>query len=156
MATTTEIIKTHLENIKRKIAENMASRSVSGRSVNSLRVEIGDSTATLWGSSSFLAMERGRGPGAVPKGFHEIIKEWAVKKGVTIKPKYQGQSTEGALNSFAGAVAHTIMTKGTRLFRSGRHEEIYSAAINEELQIMGDALVIDVLDKVSTINEGFI
>lgn len=156
MTTTTEIIKTHLENIKKKIADNMARRTVSGRSVNSLRVEVGDSTAALWGSSSFLAMERGRGPGAVPKGFHEIIKEWAVKKGVAIKPKYQGQSAEGALNSFAGAVAHTIMTKGTRLFRSGRHEEIYSAAIIEELQLMGDALVISALDEVTTINDRFV
>lgn len=141
MATVQEILTTHLNNVKNKVAEKMAARKASGRSAQSLVVEVSGDTGTLYGSASFLAMEKGRGPGQVPVGFNEIIRDWAIDKGISIQPKYQGQTQEGALNSFAGAVAHMIMTKGTRLFRSGQQEDIYSTIIADEIKQMGDELL---------------
>lgn len=153
MATVQEILTTHLNNVKNKVAERMAARKASGRSAQSLVVEVSGDTGTLYGSASFLAMEKGRGPGPVPVGFNEIIRDWAIDKGISIQPKYQGQTQEGALNSFAGAVAHMIMTKGTRLFRSGQQEDIYSSIIADEIKQMGDDLVLSALDQVSIINQ---
>lgn len=63
------IIKLHLENVKAKIANQMAAnnRNASGRSVASLTVEVTGNIGVLWGSKSFLAMEHGRKGGKVPK-----------------------------------------------------------------------------------------
>ena len=61
MANSNEILRQHLTNIKNRIAERMAAshRNASGRSVASLKVEVGDGHAVLWGAKSFLVMEKG-------------------------------------------------------------------------------------------------
>lgn len=156
MPTIDELLKSHLENVKTKIAERMASsgRNASGKSVASLRVEVNDSHGILWGSKSFLAMERGRGPGAIPMGFVEIITAWAKAKGISAYSKAGvRQDKDTAMRSFAGAVAFNIMKKGTRLFRNKQYNDIYTSALNEELDKMKDAMVINLLDQVSTIND---
>lgn len=68
MATVQEILTRHLENVKSKVAQAMAdnNRNASGRSVASLRVEVSGNVGTLYGSKSFLVMERGKKPAKCP------------------------------------------------------------------------------------------
>lgn len=156
MADTNEILREHLNNIKTKIAERMAmnKRNASGRTVASLKVEVGDGHAILWGSKAFLAMERGRGPGAVPMNFVEIIMAWAQAKGISAKAKYgQNANQESAMRYFAGAVAFNIMKKGTKLHRTKQYDDIFTTVLNEELEKMSEAMAINLLDQVSTIND---
>jgi len=127
-----QILTKHLEHLKARIAEKMASRNASGRTVASLTVEVSGDAGALIGSSAFLAIERGRGPGAVPKNFSSIIEEWIIHKGLHIG------KTEDELHSFAGAVAYNIMKHGTRLYQRGGEQDIYSSAIEEELADLAD------------------
>lgn len=134
-------IRQCLENVKRRIQDNISShgRTASGRSAASLTIEETSLLGgILSGSTSFLAMERGRKGGRVPKGFFEIIRQWVVDKGITVSPKPAKRASkysdeERAQRSAAGAIAYTIMTKGTRLFREGSFDDIYSAVIAEEV-----------------------
>lgn len=156
MPTINDILKSHLENVKTNIAERMAAsgRNASGKSVASLRVEVSDGHGILWGSKAFLAMERGRGPGAIPMGFVEIIMAWAKAKGISAHSKAGvRQDKDTAMRSFAGAVAYNIMKKGTRLFRNKQYNDIYTSVLKEELDKMSEAMVINLLDQVSTIND---
>ncbi len=139
-----EIIKRHLENVKMKIANQMAAnnRNASGRSVASLVVEVTGSIGTLYGSKSFIAMERGRKGGKVPKDFVGIIRQWIIDKGIAVTPipakthRAILSPEERGIRSMAGAIAHKIMKEGTRLYRDGEYNDIYTSAINEELQLL--------------------
>ena len=72
-------------------------------------------------------MERGRGPGAAPMNFVEIIMAWAQAKGISAKAKYgQNANQESAIRSFAGAVAFNIMKKGTKLHRTKQYDDIFT------------------------------
>lgn len=151
-----EILISHLNNIKNKIAERMVAtgRSASGRSVASLEVEVKDGHGILWGSKSFLAMEKGRGPGAIPMGFTEIIMAWAKAKGISVQSKVrQPSDPEAPLRSFAGAVAYNIMKKGTKLYRTKQYDDIFSSVVEEELEKMGEDMAINFLDKITMIND---
>ena len=69
------------------------------------------------------------------------------------KPSQDSPNRPKALRSFAGAVAYNIMKKGTRLYRSKQYNDIFSTVLNEELEKMSEELAINLLDKVSGINE---
>lgn len=156
MADVNSLLKQHLENIKTKIAQKMASegRNATGRSVASLKVEVGDGHATLWGSKSFLVMERGRGPGPIPAGFTEIIMQWAKAKGISVQAKAnQPSDKDTVLRSFAGAVAYNIMKKGTKLYRDKRYNDIFTSVVNDELEQMGKDMSISLMDEVTKINQ---
>lgn len=157
MAEIKDILKSHLETIKAKVVERMVQqkRNASGKSVASLAVTVDDTSAALWGAKSFLVMENGRGPGPVPMGFFEIIYNWAKAKGISAKAKagQQQLTVEGALRSFSGAVAYNIMKKGTKLYRSKEHDDIYSAVIKAELEKMHGEMCISLLDQISIINQ---
>lgn len=138
------IIKLHLENVKTKIANQMAAnnRNASGRSVSSLTVEVTGNIGTLWGSKSFLAMEHGRKGGKVPMGFVGIIRQWIIDKGISVAPipaktnRAILSPEERGIRSMAGAIAHKIMKEGTRLYRDGGYNDIYTTAVNEELELL--------------------
>lgn len=137
----TAIITRHLENVKARIVERMASnsRNASGKHVASLQITATPSTGALFGLWSYNVMETGRAGGRVPYGFAAIIYKWSIDKGIRVDPMPYVRGGEHKLTpeergrwSFAGAVAHKIMMEGTSLFRSGVREDIYSAAIAEE------------------------
>lgn len=160
MAEIDEVLRTHLENVKQKVAQRMGdySRNASGRSVSSLTVEVQGARGVLYGSKSFLAMERGRKGGKVPYNFVGIIKQWIIDKGLTVTPipakrrnvKYTPH--ERGLNSFAGAVAFKIMKEGTRLFRDNGFNDIFTTAVNEELKLMSEELVLYTARSLADIN----
>lgn len=154
------ILKRHLENVKTKVAQQMEAnhRNASGRSVASLAVEVAGNVGTLFGSKSFLAMERGRKGGKVPKGFYDIIRQWIIDKGIAVTPipaKTQRailSPEERGLRSMAGAIAHKIMTDGTRLYRDGGYNDIYTTAVKEELELLHMEVVSMTAQSIAKIN----
>ena len=57
------------------------------------------------------------------------------------------------MRSFAGAVAYNIMKKGTKIHRTKQYDDIFTTVLNEELEKMSDAMAINLLDQISTIND---
>lgn len=157
-----EIIKRHLENVKTKIVKQMAEnkRNASGRSVASLTVEVAGNIGTLYGSKSFLVMEHGRKGGKVPKGFVDIIRQWIIDKGIAVTPIPAKTSRailtpeERGIRSLAGAIAHKIMKEGTRLYRDGGYNDIFTSAVNEELELLAMECMDVSAQSIAKINSG--
>ena len=155
-----DILSKHLEVIRQRIVERMneKKRSASGRTATSLRIEVTEESGSLFGSHSFLALEKGRGPGAVPNNFYKIIENWIKAKGIAVTPIPSKRNStisaeERGLKSLAGAIAYTIMTKGTRLHRSNKPDDIYSEVIKEELEKMAGEISVGLSMEFDKINK---
>lgn len=153
-------MKRHLGNVKAKVTKAMAdyNRNASGRSVASLNIVVSGNIGTLYGSPSYLVMERGKKPGRVPYGFRDIIKQWIIDKGISYAPipaksrntKYTPQ--ERGLNKFAGAVAYKIMKEGTTLHRNNGFNDIYTSAVKEELQSLANEMLTFSAESLADVN----
>lgn len=160
MEQVSDILKRHLENVKANIAKQMEAnhRNASGRSVASLTVEVAGNVGTLYGSKSFLAMERGRKGGKVPKGFYGIIRQWIIDKGIAVSPipaktnRAILSPEERGLRSMAGAIAYKIMKEGTRLHRDGGYNDIYTSAVNDELKLLYQEVIGMTAQSITQIN----
>lgn len=122
------IVCDELEGLKgRIIARHEAAGQVaSGATCDSLVVEETEDGAILWGRQAFGVLETGRKSGKVPKGFYKIIEQWMEDKGIKVnRPK-----------SFAYLVARKIASEGTRLFRSGHKEDIYSSDMEDTIEVI--------------------
>ncbi len=136
------ILSEELYELRRRIIEHhiAAGEKASGRTVESLRVEVSDTGGVLFGRKAFGTLETGRKAGTGPKGFTQIIRQWILDKGIAYEaipyvrvasdrwtPKYTPE--ERGLRSLAGAIAGKIRNEGTALFRSGGRDDIYSQEI---------------------------
>ena len=132
------ILTEELEALKKKIITQHfdAGQKASGRTAASLRVEVTEDEGTLYGRSPFDTLETGRKPGKVPQSFQAIIRKWMADKGIEAAPipyktdrphKYTPQE-RGNL-SLAFLIARKIRREGTRLFRNGGRNDIYSNVI---------------------------
>ena len=111
------ILIEELDSLRQRIIENhiRAGQRASGRTIKSLHVVVDDNHGILFGRQAFGVLETGRRPGKVPKGFY---------KGIQVeKPK-----------SFAYLVARKIAREGTEVYRTGKHEDIYSKDIERTIQ----------------------
>lgn len=157
------IISDTLELIRKRMTENMDAqgRTTTGKSNRSLTITMhSDNGGTLTGSGSWLAMERGRKGGRVPRNFFSLIRQWIIDKGIAVRPLPYKRPKAGiglspqerGLRSMAGAIAYTIMKKGTRLHRTGGFNNIYSTPIQEGLEAMHKELHAYVAETVNTIH----
>ena len=136
-----KILGDELEALRsRIIANHVAAKQVaSGRTKDSIKVELTENGGILWGRFPFGTLETGRRAGRTP---HGIIRQWIIDKGISVppiqyirkpserwKPKYTPQ--ERGLMSMAGAIAHKIKTEGTKLYREGGRNDIYSPEIEK-------------------------
>ena len=142
------IVAEELENLKQRIIANMvAAKAVAtGNTIRSLHVVPRPFGATLESQQRmpFGVLETGRKGGNVPKpvingvpvGLARIIYDWMMAKGIhgtplpykTSRPhKYTEQ--ERGDRSLSFAIATTIMNKGTRLYREGGRDTIYTKEI---------------------------
>lgn len=109
----------------------------SGKTIQSMRIEETQTGGRLFGRSYFSTLETGRKPGRTPNNFNQIIQQWIIDKGISVstipykrktsekwQPKYTPQ--QRGLMSLAGAVAHTIATEGTKLYRLGGRKDIFT------------------------------
>nr|DAN89898.1 MAG TPA: hypothetical protein [Caudoviricetes sp.] len=149
---------------KRIIANIQASGEVaSGRTMDSLRVEANEQEGILWGRKAFGTLETGRKGGKIPAGFVLTLSEWIKNKRIPVspmpykrkpsekwKPKYSPQ--ERGYMSFAGALAHTIKTKGTSLYRSGGRSDIYSNEIPITIENISNRILKSFETEVEHIN----
>lgn len=139
-----------LADLRQRIIDNMnaAGAYATGKTEQSLHIEVEDDGVGVVGTLSarpyFSALETGTRPWRVqyrrpPKFFVDIIREWAEAKGVSAP---------------AGAIAMTIMREGSRLYRQGGRDNIYSneipnaiASAERQLAAYWEVQMVEMLDK---------
>lgn len=120
-----EVVAEELEALRQRIIANIdaAGQRASGATANSLTPEVTEGsvgiTGILWGRSFFSTLEKGSRPWKrqyirPPKFFIDLMAEWAARKGISAP---------------AGGIAYNIMTKGSKLYRTGGRTDIYSNEI---------------------------
>lgn len=146
-----EVLIATLERIRAKIAANINEKGLraSGKTEASMfkpdSIRLTDTGAQLVavGRGYFQSLELGRPAGRVPRGFAYIIRQWILDKGLSVRmipyqrqpserwqPKYSVE--ERSLRAAAGAIAHNIATRGTRLYQQGGRSDIYTPVLEEE------------------------
>ena len=117
-----QILISELTDLQKRIRQNhvAAGQKASGRTLQSILVEVGDDYGQLTGRKAIGTLETGRKAGKVPAKFKDIILKWMADKGIVKKyPK-----------SFAFLVARKIRLEGSLLHRMGGRSDIYSNEIN--------------------------
>lgn len=140
-----------MTQLKERIIANMQAQGAvaSGKTIRSLQVVAeGDSIALISAQQMpFGTLETGRRGGAVPSNFVSIIMQWLQDKGIKAAPipykrqpseRWQPKYTEAERGqmSLAGAIAHTIRKSGTKLFREGGRDTIYSQEIPKTIEVI--------------------
>lgn len=116
------------EQAKRDIIANheRAGQVASGKTRDSLNVEVisdtTSATATMYGRKYFAALETGSRPWKKqykhpPKPFVETIAKWMADKGIDGVSAY--------------LVARKIMREGTRLYRDGGRQDIFTPVMSD-------------------------
>ncbi len=134
-----QILREELEDLRRRIIENMgkADQIVTGKTRDSLQVTVQPQAegayGVLTGRFAFASLERGtrpwnKKPAKVPRFFADLIGEWIAAKGL-----------EGKLNKWA--VAHTLIHKGSSLYRKGGRSDIYTPEIALTMERLGDRII---------------
>lgn len=161
-----KIISEELEALRQRIINNhvAAGQKASGRTIDSLVIQMRDNGGTLFGRQAFGTLEAGRKAGRTPQGFVGIIKQWIKDKGLTIpsipyirkpserwQPKYTPK--ERGLNTLAGAIAYKIKKDGTRLFRQGGDPIIYTPEIEKTTNNINQRISVLLQTQIMSINE---
>jgi len=156
-----EKIYSTLTKVKDEITENIYTHGLhaSGKTASSMSIEMYENGGRLTGRFAFGTLETGRKPGRIPRNMTEIIKEWAIAKGINVsqmpykrtpsdkwQPKYS--VPERSLNAFAGAVAYNIKNKGTKLYQSGGAEIIYTPVINDAIKSLSKDILLIVTNAI--------
>lgn len=144
---TLKIVSDGLQGLRQRIIANheAAGQVASGRTRDSLKVEMTGEGGILWGRQAFGVLETGRKPGKVPRGFYGIILKWVKDKGIQV----------GNPKSFAYLVARKIANEGTRLYRSGQKEDIYSTEVEKTVQDISERIAGIFNTEVEHINLNF-
>lgn len=128
-----QILREELEDLRRRITENMekADQIVSGKTRDSMQVHVDGNMGVLTGRQAFATLETGsrpwsRKPKRVPKFFADLIGEWIDAKGLD-------------LNKWA--VAHSIIHKGSKLYREGGRADVYSPELQKTIDRIGDRIL---------------
>lgn len=155
------IMREEVERAKQLIINHIRinGQNASGQTIASLHVEQPSEEETiLWGRSPFGVLETGRRNGKIPYGFYDIIRKWMANKGLhgtpqpykTDRPhKYTPQ--ERGDRSMAGAIAHSIATKGSKLHRTGGRADVYSNVIPDTMQRLGQRIIFLISQSVDSI-----
>jgi hypothetical protein len=134
------------EQAKRDIIANheRAGQVASGKTRDSLRVEVTSdttsATATMYGRKYFAALETGSQPWKKqykhpPRPFVETIAKWMVDKGI------EGVS--------AYLVARKIMREGSKLYRDGGRQDIFTPVM-EDIEQRIDAELSSIFETITT------
>lgn len=157
-----EEVRVTLERIKAEITENIYTHGLhaSGKTASSMSIEMYENGGKLTGRFAFGTLETGRKPGRIPGNMTEIIKEWAIAKGINItqipykrmpsdkwQPKYS--VPERSLNAFAGAVAYNIRNKGTKLYQEGGNPVIYTPVIDDIINEFADSALLIIRNSIN-------
>lgn len=139
------IIADELERLKQRIIANMRAQNAvaSGRTIRSLKVVMAPEGGALVTEQQmpFGVLETGRRGGNIPYGFAGIIYQWMKDKGIhaTVIPyktdrQHKYTAEERSDRSMAAAIAHTIAMSGSKLYRMGGRDTIYSNEIPDTVE----------------------
>lgn len=161
------IVVDELSAFMQRVRENhiKAGQRASGRTADSIRMESDGEMFTVFGRQAFWTLEHGRAGGRVPHDFVSIIRQWMQDKGIKAAPikyirkpseKWQPKYTpqERGDLSLAGAIAHTIKTKGTKLYRQGGRDDIYSNEISRTTEAIQKRVMALLRIEIEHINKG--
>lgn len=157
-AASTALIAETLERVKARIVERMhvTDRYATGDTERSMVIEQYVGGARLIGRPYMQSLELGREPGPVPYNMRDIIKRWIIAKGITptqipykTSRQHKYSVEERSLNAMAGAIAHTIETKGTVLYRQGGEENVYTPVLDNELPVLKEKLGILIVNMIN-------
>lgn len=128
-----KILLEELEDLKRRITENMgkADQIVTGKTRDSMTASVQGLAGVLTGRQAFATLETGsrpwsRPPKRVPKWFADLIGEWIDAKGLD-------------LNQWA--TAHSIIHKGSKLYRTGGRADVYSPELQKTVDRIGERIL---------------
>lgn len=103
------ILKNFAEAVIKNIQENIASYGLAnGNLYNSLDYTIEGNELTITSVDYISEAEKGRGPGAVPDNFVEILEEWIVRRRIQTPNVHQ----------FAVNIARITELEGSYLYRN--------------------------------------
>lgn len=133
-----QILTEELGTLRTTIINNIRATGqwASGKTAASMAVMVSGNIGELVGRKAFGTLETGRRGGRVPRNFEAIIYDWMMAKGVHAEPipyktsrphKYSEQ--ERGDRTMAYFIARTIRREGTRLYREGGRDDVYSRAI---------------------------
>jgi hypothetical protein len=154
------ILQEELEKLRMNIISNhlKAGQKASGRTAASMHVEVSEDSGTLWGRNAFGVLETGRKAGRVPKDFQGIIMQWMKDKGIQAAPipyltnrphKYTPQQRGTLRMSYL--IARKIRREGTKLFRAGGRQDIYSPEIEKTIERIETRMVSLIKSKIEHI-----
>lgn len=154
------ILQEELEKLRMNIISNhlKAGQKASGRTAASMHVEVSEDSGTLWGRNAFGVLETGRKAGRVPKDFQGIIMQWMKDKGIQAAPipyltnrphKYTPQQRGTLRMSYL--IARKIRREGTKLFRAGGRQDIYSPEIDKTMERIETRMVSLIKSKIEHI-----
>lgn len=128
-----QILLEELDALRQRIIENMgkADQIVTGKTRDSMQVQVNGLAGVLTGRQAFATLETGsrpwsKPPKRVPKFFADLIGEWIDAKGLD-------------LNKWA--VAHSIIHKGSKLYREGGRSDVYSPELQKTIDRIGERVV---------------
>lgn len=151
------LIYSALEEVRDEIKQNISATgsTASGRTADSMEIEVTENSGRLTGRQAFFTLEHGRGPGRIPGNMIDIIRQWALDKGISISPipyirqesdRWQPKYTpeQRGMNTFAGAVAFKIANKGTQLYQDGGRDDIYTPAIEKAIDKLANNVLLNI------------
>lgn len=153
-----EVLKEIVADIRYNL--DATGTNASGRTSDSLRVEMREDGGSVTGRRYFQGVEIGRPGGRVPQNFRAIIRQWMRDKGISAVPiPYKRQPSEnwqpkytpeerGAM-AMAGAIAEKIRREGTRLFREGGRTDIYSNVLAARMRELEAAAMGGVIETIN-------
>jgi len=136
--------------------------NASGKTSSGLFSEVSDYGIVIYSNrGGFANTEAGQNPGKRPRNFREIIKQWILDKGISIaampySPKYNGKkkfssAKERGLHYASGAIAWSNKTKGSRLYKSGGRNDVFSPAVERLVNRVADAAAQDLGKQIDAI-----
>lgn len=144
MQTLTETLSDWADGLVKRIRHNLQATgtNASGKTSESLEYEVDSDGVTIYGRPYFQGVEIGRPGGKVPRNFSGIILQWMQDKGIDGK----FGDTDSQKRSAAYLIARKIANDGTRLWNSGGRTDIYSEAVDEALDDLGNKLRINLIE----------
>ena len=123
---TQQILKEELEILKSDIILRLETNKqvATGKTKQSFETVATEYNGKLLGASYVGVFERGRKPGGVPRDFIDILKKWAQVKGISFE-------NEEKFNLWANAVKWKMIKEGTKLYRSGQTQDIFTTPVEQ-------------------------
>lgn len=141
-----DILRSVFEQARQDIIANheRAGQVASGRTRDSIKVEVmpgvSEYTATLYGREYFGALETGSRPWRKqyqhpPKPFVETVQQWMTDKGISGVSAY--------------LVARKIMREGSKLYRDGGRDDLFTPVLQEVEQKLSQEIS-KIFDTITT------